>query len=158
MLGSHLLGAYCFKNINSIIVYLIIELRLEKFCQGFMVLTRFDSNRAVQPQKMDILCLHDTAHFIIMLSQLISASMLNLALVTCFRNFAKACSILTLRLTPSQMDRFQYSQLMETVLRKSRESTGVNCRNVRRRVRCQLGDGIYNGFTVRNFDLLFILF
>ena len=28
-------------------------------------------------------------------------------------------------------------QPMETVLRKTRESTGVNCRNVRRRVRCQ---------------------
>ena len=29
------------------------------------------------------------------------------------------------------------SQPMETVLRKTRESTGVNCRNVRRRIRCQ---------------------
>ena len=28
-------------------------------------------------------------------------------------------------------------QPMETVLRETRESTGVNCRNVRRRVRCQ---------------------
>ena len=28
-------------------------------------------------------------------------------------------------------------QPMETVLRKTRESTGVNCRNVCRRVRCQ---------------------
>ena len=28
-------------------------------------------------------------------------------------------------------------QSMETVLRKTRKSTGVNCRNVRRRVRCQ---------------------
>ena len=28
-------------------------------------------------------------------------------------------------------------QPMETVLRKTRESTGSNCRNVRRRVRCQ---------------------
>ena len=28
-------------------------------------------------------------------------------------------------------------QPMETVLRKTRESTGVNCRNVRRRVRCR---------------------
>ena len=48
--------------------------------------TWFDSNRAVQPKKpkkMDRVCLHDTAHFIIMLSQLISASMLNLALATC---------------------------------------------------------------------------
>ena len=31
----------------------------------------------------------------------------------------------------------QRCQPMETVLRKTRESTGVNCRNVRRRVRCQ---------------------
>ena len=49
-------------------------------------------------------------------------------------------------------------QPMETVLRKTRESTGVNCRNVRRRVRCQCGDGIYNGDTVCMFDLLFKLF
>ena len=32
---------------------------------------------------------------------------------------------------------FNEIQPMETVLRKTRESTGVNCRNVRRRVRCQ---------------------
>ena len=38
---------------------------------------------------------------------------------------------------PTRVTESSTTQPMETVLRKTRESTGVNCRNVRRRVRCQ---------------------
>ena len=41
------------------------------------------------------------------------------------------------RRVQSQLLDIAQDQPMETVLRKTRESTGVNCRNVRRRVRCQ---------------------
>ena len=42
-----------------------------------------------------------------------------------------------MRVCAYDKDRGYSLQPMETVLRKTRESTGVNCRNVRRRVRCQ---------------------
>ena len=50
---------------------------------------------------------------------------------TTFLTFVSPSKLTTSNLSIIQM------QPMETVLRKTRESTGVNCRNVRRRVRCQ---------------------